>query len=160
MSSRLVVAAAVLDSLDHPERLLCAARAYPPGLAGRFELPGGKVEVTETPVEALARELAEEISLEVTLGGEVVPPPRLSVPAPAANARSCRADDAPAWRINDDLRMRVWLAEVADGAAPPRAGRDHRALRWEPWDAVGALTWLDADRAVVTAVRAAAVGTR
>ena len=40
-TSRLVVAAAVLDDLEHPTALLCAARSYPPEHAGQFELPGG-----------------------------------------------------------------------------------------------------------------------
>jgi len=31
------VAAAVLDDLEHPTTLLCAARSYPPEHAGQFE---------------------------------------------------------------------------------------------------------------------------
>ena len=66
--SRLVVAAAVLDSLARPTAMLCAARSYPAEHAGRYELPGGKVEPGESPVQALERELREEISLSVRLG--------------------------------------------------------------------------------------------
>ena len=51
--SRLVVAAAVLDRLERPTALLCAARSYPPEHAGQFELPGGKVEEGEDPTVAL-----------------------------------------------------------------------------------------------------------
>ena len=70
-TSRLVVAAAVLDDLEHPTALLCAARSYPPEHAGQFELPGGKVEPAERPEQALARELDEEIGLSVRLGPEL-----------------------------------------------------------------------------------------
>ena len=49
--SRLVVAAAVLDSLARPTKMLCAARSYPAEHAGRYELPGGKVEPGERPVQ-------------------------------------------------------------------------------------------------------------
>ena len=154
--SRLVVAAAVLDCAERPTRLLCAARAYPPELAGRFELPGGKAEPAETPEEALVRELAEELSFQVVLGPEVEPTAPRLVAAPPPSLRSCSGDDAPAWRISDHLRMRVWLARLPDGAPPPQVGGDHRELRWESWDDVGALDWLDADRPIVEAVRAAA----
>jgi len=76
-ASRLVVAAAVLDNLEHPTTLLCAARSYPPEHAGQFELPGGKIEEGEDAAAALEREIAEELGahLRVALlpeGGQVV----------------------------------------------------------------------------------------
>ncbi len=36
-----------------------------------WELPGGKLEVDETPQECVAREIAEELGLEVTVGAIV-----------------------------------------------------------------------------------------
>ena len=38
---RPVVAAAIVDSLEHPTELLACSRAYPQELRGQFELPGG-----------------------------------------------------------------------------------------------------------------------
>lgn len=57
----LVVACALVD-VDH--RVLIARR--PPGrsMAGLWEFPGGKLELGETPEEALIRELEEELSIE------------------------------------------------------------------------------------------------
>src|SRR5580693_888159 len=57
-----VVAAALYDA---DGRVLIAER--PPGkhLAGRWEFPGGKVEPGEAPVEALRRELLEEIGIAI-----------------------------------------------------------------------------------------------
>ncbi|HEV2442434.1 MAG TPA: 8-oxo-dGTP diphosphatase MutT [Steroidobacteraceae bacterium] len=58
----LVVAAAILDASG---RVLIAER--PPGkhMAGRWEFPGGKVAPGESEEVALARELEEELGIEV-----------------------------------------------------------------------------------------------
>jgi 8-oxo-dGTP diphosphatase len=58
----LVVAAALYD---RDGRILIAER--PPGkhMAGRWEFPGGKVNAAESVADALARELREELGIEV-----------------------------------------------------------------------------------------------
>ena len=43
----------------------------PPELAGLWELPGGKVAPGETDAAALARELREELGIEVTVGARL-----------------------------------------------------------------------------------------
>ncbi len=62
---RLVVAA-VIDRDDG--RLLLARRPVGSHLAGLWEFPGGRVEVGESAEEALARELREELGVEVAVG--------------------------------------------------------------------------------------------
>ena len=151
-ASRLVVAAAVLDDLEHPTTLLCAARSYPPEHAGQFELPGGKVEPAERPTEALVRELDEEIGLSARLGAELVPPGDLAVPAPP---NSGPGDDAPAWPAMHGFRRRVWLAEPAHPGERGRAGGDHQRLEWvrlDPPDQLRRLPWLEADLPIIDAL--------
>ena len=128
----LVVAAAIVDHLDDPRALLTARRSAPASLAGRWEFPGGKVELGETPLDALEREIDEELGVRLLLGAEFVGP------------------DDGAWRLAEPYTMRVWLAEVADGVPEPRAAHDQ--LRWLPAGEWLGVPWLDADVRIVRAL--------
>jgi 8-oxo-dGTP diphosphatase len=61
----LVVSAAVLIEGD---RVLLSQRKKGTHLSGAWEFPGGKVEPGEDPRDALVRELAEELGIDVTPG--------------------------------------------------------------------------------------------
>jgi 8-oxo-dGTP diphosphatase len=128
----LVVAAAIVDDLRSPQRLLSARRAQPVSLAGRWEFPGGKVEAGEDPVDAVHRELAEELGVGVRLGDEVVAP------------------GAGGWRLSDRYVMRLWTAEVTRGEPAPLV--EHDALRWLGPGEWLTVPWLDADVPIVEAV--------
>ncbi|MFD9392871.1 (deoxy)nucleoside triphosphate pyrophosphohydrolase [Streptomyces sp. NPDC060000] len=127
MTERIVVVgAALLDA----GRLLAARRSAPPELAGRWELPGGKVEEGEAPDAALVRELREELGVDA----ETVE----RVPGE--------------WPLRTPYVLQVWTARLRPGSAAPEPLQDHDALRWltpaEIWD----VDWLDQD---VPAVREA-----
>ena len=51
--------------------VLCVQRGPDGTLPGFWEFPGGKIEVGETPQQALAREIYEELRCEVEVGEEV-----------------------------------------------------------------------------------------
>lgn len=158
MSERLVVAAAITDDLESPRLLLAARRTEPPALAGLWEFPGGKVEEGETEVQALHREILEELGVHVTLGDEV--------PGPDWGGQTS-GETVPVWELrpaegtSQRLVLRIWWAQMqpdADGTIPePLPLEDHDELRWlEPgkWRDVA---WIEADRRIVEALLADAV---
>lgn len=132
---RQIVGAAIVDSLESPSRLLAARRTAPEQFAGQWEFPGGKVEPDEDDVEALLREVREELGVEVQVGAELVGP----------------GEDG--WPLNEQAVMRVWLAVITSGA--PAALQDHDELRWvdlKDTEDLTALPWIPADRPIVDAL--------
>jgi 8-oxo-dGTP diphosphatase len=51
--------------------VLCARRGPDGLLPGLWEFPGGKIEADESPKEALAREIAEELNCIIKVGDQV-----------------------------------------------------------------------------------------
>ncbi len=128
-SRRSVVAAAIVDSLDAPTMLLGARRSRPARLAGRWEFPGGKVDPGETELEALHRELREELGVTVALGAQILGP----------------FDGG--WHVTDRHVMRVWYATVASGEPLPLV--EHDQLRWLDPRLLWTVPWLDGDVGIV-----------
>ena len=64
MSSPIEVVAAVIR---HEGKFLCVQRGKSkyPYVSEKFEFPGGKVEAGETQLEALKREILEELEIEI-----------------------------------------------------------------------------------------------
>ncbi|MBP2636553.1 MAG: ADP-ribose pyrophosphatase [Firmicutes bacterium] len=58
-----VIAAVIQDK----GTILIARRPIGDKLAGKWEFPGGKVEVGETPEECLRREIKEEVNIEISV---------------------------------------------------------------------------------------------
>jgi 8-oxo-dGTP diphosphatase len=134
-----VVAAAIVDDLDRPTRLLAARRTGPPALAGAWEFPGGKVDPGESALEALHREIREELGVQIHVGPPVLGP-----------------RNGGWWPLGERHRMRLWLAVVIAG--DPKPLQDHDELRWLPLTDLAAVAWLPADLPIVAALLGRLVG--
>jgi 8-oxo-dGTP diphosphatase len=117
MPNQIVVAGAVIAE----SRVLVAQRLRPPALAGRWELPGGKVAQGESEPDALARELAEELGVEVAVGERL-------------------GDDVV---LNATTTLRAYQVSLIRGEPHPH---DHGALRWVTMAELHEIDWVPADR--------------
>ena len=108
-------------------RVLAARRTRPPGAAGRWEFPGGKVEPGESDADSLVREVQEELGVRVRvqawLPGEVP--------------------------IGEHHLLRVALV-VPEGGDP--VPTEHDEVRWLAVDELATVDWLEADRPFLTAL--------
>ena len=67
MKTIKVVAAIICDDMKEKNKIFATARGYGE-LKGGWEFPGGKVELGETPQQALIREIIEELDTEIKVG--------------------------------------------------------------------------------------------
>jgi len=123
----LVVAGALFDAEG---RVLIAQRPAGKALAGRWEFPGGKVDVGESEHAALRRELREELGIEVIAARPFM---RL------AHAYQDR-----------DVELSLWIVERFAGE--PRS-LDAQALKWVSPAALAAEDILEADQPFITGLR-------
>ncbi len=122
------VAAGIL--CDPEGRILIAERIGGGPFNGLWEFPGGKIVAGETAPEALSRELAEELGIEMTHFSSFM------------NIR----------HEYDDRIVTIEFFIVSDWNCEP-VGREGQALRWVPAESLDANELLPADMPVVEALR-------
>jgi 8-oxo-dGTP diphosphatase len=111
-------------------RVLVAERPAGKHLAGFWEFPGGKSDPGESPLDALRRELAEELGIRVDAAE-----PLISVP----------------WSYPEKaIVLDAWIVTAYSGDVH---AREHEALRWVDPIELASLPMPPADEPIVTALR-------
>ena len=128
MMDHLDVAAGIL--CDSRGRILIAERLGGGQFQGLWEFPGGKIVAGESAPQALSRELAEELGIEVTA---------------CSSFMSLRHE-------YDDRIVAIEFFIVSEWNSDP-VGREGQELRWVPAESLDADELLPADVPVVEALR-------
>lgn len=120
------VAAAVLC---HEGRLFAARRGYGPW-KDYWEFPGGKIEPGETPEEALAREIREELDTVVSVGSKL------------AQVEY----DYPEFHLS----MGCFACRIQSGSLTLK---EHESARWLRLEELETVDWLPADLSLIRQLR-------
>lgn len=124
MKTIKVVAAAIIDN----NKVFATQRGYGQ-FKDKWEFPGGKIEVGESPEDALIREIREELDSLISV-----------------NDYLCTVDyDYPGFH----LTMYCYLCSVTEGNL---ILKEHEAARWLGKDELWDVDWLPADVEVVRAL--------
>ncbi len=111
---------------DPEGRYLACRRPTDKHLGGLWEFPGGKVDPGESPEMALARELREELEIEVEVGGRLA----------AVN-----------WKYETvTIRLMPFFCRILSGDPRPV---EHTEICWCPGHAFAGLDWAPADLPVL-----------
>jgi len=110
--------------IEGPGGVLCAQRGPSMTLPGAWEFPGGKVEPGETAMEALHREIREELSVSLTDLRALPPTEYTYVPGRT-------------------VRLLPFVCRLGEGEEP--SPREHARLEWRPASQLRELDWAAAD---------------
>lgn len=129
MKTVKVVAAIICDDMKEKNKIFATARGYG-DLKGGWEFPGGKVELGETPQQALIREIIEELDTEIKVG-ELIDTVKYDYPT-------------------FHLSMDCFWAEVKAGHLELK---EAEAAKWLTKNQLDSVTWLPADILLIDQIR-------
>ena len=125
MKTIKVVAAVISDSLENPKKFLATARGYGE-FKGKWEFPGGKIEVGETSQQALVREIQEELNVKIKV----------------CDLIDTVEFDYPKFHLS----MKCFLCVIVDGEIIFKEAED---AKWLDKNELYSVDWLPADRIIV-----------
>ena len=132
MKTIRVVAAVIKAVNESGEPVIFATQRGYGEFQGGWEFPGGKIEVGESPQEALRREIIEELDTEITIG-ELVDTVEYDYP-------------------NFHLSMDCFWCEVLSGNL---ILKEHEDARWLLKEQLDDVEWLPADITIVGKIKEA-----
>ena len=121
------VVAAIITAEDKEGRKIVFATQRGYGeFKGGWEFPGGKVEAGETPEQALAREIREELDTEIEVGEYL----------------DTIEYDYPTFHLS----MRCYWCTVKSGNL---VLKEHEAAKWLAKETLDSVAWLPADITII-----------
>jgi len=127
-----VSAAVIIRSQGDATEIFSARRTEPESLRGGWEFPGGKVDPGETAIQAVHREIMEEIGVTIELVHHLIGPL-----------------DNGAWPMGDDYALNTWIARITQGE--PQLIEQHDAHTWLSINNAEIVPWLPVDLPVLRA---------
>ena len=125
-----VVAAVIKATNENKETIIFATQRGYGEYKDRWEFPGGKIEKGETPKEALAREIKEELDTVISVG-ELIDTVEYDYPA-------------------FHLSMDCFWCDLIEGNL---VLKEHEAARWLTVDKLDSVDWLPADITLIGKIR-------
>ena len=114
--------------IEQDDLVLCALRSEHMSLPGKWEFPGGKLELNELPEEALIREIKEELNIEI----------RIVESLPVAEH---------AYVPEKTIQLIPYRCVIVSEQKP--SATEHAELRWVKKDELLQLDWAAADIPIV-----------
>lgn len=130
MKTIRVVAAVIKAMNENGEPIIFVTQRGYGDLKGGWEFPGGKIEVGETPQDALAREIKEELDTDIEVG-ELI---------------DTIEYDYPTFHLSMDC---FWC-EIIKGDL---VLKEHEAAKWLKLSELDSVEWLPADITLIDKIR-------
>ena len=124
---RVEVVAAIIQK---DNKIFCAQRNLSKSMGGKWEVPGGKIEIGETREEALVREIREELDSDIVVDKYIM----------------TVEHDYPTFHIT----MHAYLCTLVKGEL---ILKEHNASVWSTKEELLRLDWADADKPIVDKIK-------